>query len=445
MQESYRSTLATKGLKGTVTVPGDKSVSHRSLIFASIASGRSTIEGMLEGEDVLCTAAALRQMGVSIEKNAKTGQWIVDGVGIGGLSEPSGCLDMGNSGTAARLMMGLVSSYGFNSFFTGDASLCKRPMNRVIQPLSEMGVAFVSRSQGRLPLVVQGSDEAMPIRYCLPVASAQVKSAILLAGLNIRGTTTVIEPEATRDHTERMIRFMGGDISVEQGDANERIIRVNGQSMLKAADFKVPADPSSAAFPVVAALLTPGSDMVIKGICTNPERIGLYQTLQEMGGHITFINARQEAGEEVVDVQVRHSTLQGIEIPASRAPSMIDEYPIVSVAASMAKGTTTMLGLEELRVKESDRLSAVEQGLLANGVTVKTTKDSMSIEGNPDSIEGGGVVTTHMDHRIAMAFLVMGMVAKNPVTIDDGSFIKTSFPEFISLMNSLGAAIVAAK
>ncbi len=426
-------------LQGTVTVAGDKSVSHRALMLASQAIGTSSIHGLLLGEDVLHTADALRALGVVITTDAH-GVWHVEGVGVGGLREADNVIDMGNSGTAVRLMMGLVASYSFTTFFTGDKSLRSRPMARVTQPLAMMGAQFVAREKGRLPLVVMGTDALLPIRYSLPVPSAQVKSAILLAGLNTVGNTTVIETEATRDHTERMLSYFGAEVVVTHTEEGKEIT-LKGHPSLIANSIYVPGDPSSAAFLVVAALITAGSELVIENVCVNPLRIGLYQTLQEMGGDITFLNLRQVAGEEIADIRVRASRLHGVEVPASRAPSMIDEYPILSVAAAYAQGRTTMYGLAELKAKESNRLSAVAQGLNVCGVEYVEGEDSLIVEGGDGIVPGGGTVATSMDHRIAMAFLVLGGVASQPIVVDDGSMIATSFPQFTTLMNSIGAAL----
>jgi 3-phosphoshikimate 1-carboxyvinyltransferase len=422
-------------LKGTLLVPGDKSISHRALIFGSQGNGASEIHGLLESEDVIHTAQALQSMGVNITKTKgknKATIWRIDGVGTGGLTEPNDVLYMGNSGTGARLMMGLVSSYPFTSFFNGDESLRKRPMSRVTIPLAQSGAQFLSHTGEKLPLSVTGIREALPINYTLPVASAQVKSAILLAALNIAGKTTVVEPIATRDHTERMLKYLG--VEVESG---EHSITLKGQPELKAFDLTVPGDPSSAAFPIVAALITKGSDITLPNICINPLRIGLYVTLLEMGADIEFKNKTEVAGELVADIRVRSSKLKGIKVPASRAPSMIDEYPILAIAAAMAEGDTIMEGLEELRVKESDRLAAVAAGLEANGVTHKIEGDTLTVTGGKAT--GGGLVETHFDHRIAMSFLILGMVAKKPVGVDDVSMINTSFPNFMELMAGIGA------
>lgn len=421
----------SSSLKGKVTVAGDKSISHRALIIGSQAIGTTEITGLLEGEDVLATAEAVRSLGVSVEKKGEA--WFVEGVGVGGLQEPEQIIDCGNSGTGVRLLMGLVSPYGFETEFTGDKSLCSRPMDRVINPLKEMGINFKS-NDGKLPLTVEGLADAIPIEYELPVASAQVKSAILLAGLNIAGETSVIEPKATRDHTELMLKSFGADI---KKDGNK--ITLKGRPKLTAQNIKVPADPSSAAFLVVAALIVEGSEIIIENICINPLRIGLYETLIEMGADIEFVNEREEAGDKVADLKVKYSKLQGVEVPAERAPSMIDEYPILAVAASFAEGETKMLGLEELKVKESNRLEAIYNGLIANGVNAEMGEDSLVVKAG--EVEGGGEVETHFDHRIAMSFLVMGLAAKNEVMVDDASAIATSFPNFVELMNSIGADI----
>lgn len=428
---------------GECKVPGDKSISHRSLMLASQAVGVTRITGLLEGDDVLHTASALRLMGVDIA-NPSSGEWVVQGVGVGGLSEPEDVLYMGNAGTGTRLMMGLVMPYSFPSFFSGDASLRKRPMKRIMDPLSEMGGAFISHSGGQLPLLVQGTVDARPISYHLPVPSAQVKSAVLLAGLSIAGNTTVIEPEPTRDHTELMLMHFGAEIEVGNNADGYKYSTLKGQPELVAKDIAVPGDPSSAAFLVVAALLVPGADLTIKHVCLNVHRTGLFDVLKDMGADITFERIRQEAGETVADIRVRHSVLKGVTVPEDRAPSMIDEYPILSIAASCAEGTTTMLGLEELKVKESDRLSAVANGLDACGVHVEVQGDSLLVTGSSKP-PGGGTVVTHMDHRIAMAFLVLGMVSEKPVTVDDGAMVQTSFPGFVELMNALGADMHASE
>ncbi len=427
-------------LSGNITVPGDKSVSHRALILGSIAVGETHVEGLLEGEDVMAAAAAMRALGAQISRD-DAGLWTVIGCGVGGLHEPNQILDMGNSGTAVRLLMGLVGTQTFTSTFTGDESLNSRPMERVMDPLRQMGVQFTSRSGGRLPITVSGSDLIKPIEYELPVASAQVKSAILLAGLNAPGKTTVIEPQPTRDHSERMLRHFGAEVITENLDGGGVKITLTGQPELEGRDITVPADISSAAFPIAAALIVPGSNLLIRNVGVNPLRAGLIKTLQEMGGKITIENSRGEAGEPLADLRVEASQLHGITVPASRAPSMIDEYPVLSVVATCATGTTHMVGLAELRVKESDRLAAMATGLAACGVQIEETEDSLTVHGSDQPINGGALIAANLDHRIAMAFSVLGMVSLNPVTIDDGSPIATSFPGYIKLMNSLGARI----
>ena len=427
-------------LSGNITVPGDKSVSHRALILGSIAVGETHVEGLLEGEDVMAAAAAMRALGAQISRD-DAGLWTVIGCGVGGLHEPNQILDMGNSGTAVRLLMGLVGTQTFTSTFTGDESLNSRPMERVMGPLRQMGAQFTSRSGGRLPITVSGSDLIKPIEYELPVASAQVKSAILLAGLNAPGKTTVIEPQPTRDHSERMLRHFGAEVITENLDGGGVKITLTGQPELEGRDITVPADISSAAFPIAAALIVPGSNLLIRNVGMNPLRAGLIKTLQEMGGKITIENSRGEAGEPLADLRVEASQLHGITVPASRAPSMIDEYPVLSVVATCATGTTHMVGLAELRVKESDRLAAMATGLAACGVQIEETEDSLTVHGSDQPIDGGALIAANLDHRIAMAFSVLGMVSLNPVTIDDGSPIATSFPGYIELMNYLGAKI----
>jgi 3-phosphoshikimate 1-carboxyvinyltransferase len=432
--------LAAAPLAGQVRVPGDKSISHRALMFGALAIGQSSIEGLLEGEDVLRTAEAMRRLGAEVTRQ-DNGRWTLFGRGVGGLGEPDDVLDMGNAGTGARLLMGLLASHPFTAMLTGDASLRSRPMRRVIDPLSRMGAGFVGRSGGRLPLTVIGTSSPIPISYELPVPSAQVKSAILLAGLNTPGITSVIEREATRDHTELMLKGFGATVTVETLPHGARAISLTGQPELFGRTIKVPADPSSAAFPVVAGLLVDGSAITVTAVGTNPLRCGLYQTLLEMGADITFANARIEAGEPVADLVVRASSLSGIDVPAERAPSMIDEYPILAVAAAFAKGTTRMRGLAELRVKESDRLSAMARGLKASGVAVSVEGDDLIVQGDGRPAEGGATIPVNLDHRIAMSFLVMGMASLRPIQIDDASAIDTSFPGFSELMNGLGAKI----
>lgn len=426
-------------LTGTIKVPGDKSISHRSLILGGLSVGRTIVSGLLEGEDVLATAAAMRALGATVARR-DDGIWEIDGRGIGTLDEPDGVLDLGNSGTAARLLMGVVAGHPISAIFTGDASLRRRPMARVITPLSQIGAAFHGRACGRLPLCVEGARDPLPIRYTLPVASAQVKSAILLAGLNTPGETTVIEPEKTRDHTETMFRHFGAEVRVE--DLPEgRVISVAGQPEFRGRDIAVPADPSSAAFPAVAALIAPGSDIVLEAVGLNPLRFGVFETLIEMGADIEITNRRDAAGEPVGDIRVRSSELKGIEVPAERAPSMIDEYPILSVAAAFAEGPTVMRGVGELRVKESDRLGAMARGLAAAGVRVEEGPDTLAVTGSSNGVAGGALIEADLDHRIAMSFLVLGMGAENPVAIDDARTIDTSFPGFAALMRGAGATI----
>lgn len=464
----------------SISVPGDKSISHRALLLSSQAIGISKITGLLEGEDVLATAQALRQLGVGIDRIAaasgngvgrgnsnavasgdggdidksgrnQSGQviWQVQGVGVSGLSESDDVLDMGNSGTAARLLMGLVAPYDFVSFFSGDASLRARPMARVLTPLMQMGVQAVSRDKGRLPLAIIGKDELIPIEYELPVASAQVKSAIMLAALGTLGKTTIIEPKPTRDHSELMLRALGAEIIVEKisdkADSKANAITITGQPQLFANSdvINVPADPSSAAFLVVAALIVPGSEIVIKNLCINPHRIGLYKVLQEMGADIEFANHSESAGEQIADLVVRYNgVLSNISVPAEIAPSMIDEYPILAVLCAFSDGVARLNGLEELRVKESDRFAVIIAGLNACGIQVSEEGDDMVIHGIGNrNIEGGAAIKTYMDHRIAMSFAVMGQRSDSPIKIDDGSMIATSFPNFLSLMNEIGANI----
>ncbi len=435
---------------GAARVPGDKSISHRALMLGALAIGETTIEGLLEGEDVLRTAAAMRALGARIEPGRAApgtatsggGLWRVHGRGIGGLVEPEDVLDMGNAGTGARLLMGLLASHRLTAFLTGDASLRRRPMGRVAGPLRQIGAEIIARGDDRLPLAVIGTGEPLPIVYRLPVPSAQVKSAVLLAGLNTPGETTVIEPEPTRDHTELMLRHFGATLDVAEL-AEGRAVTLVGQPELVGRAVRVPADPSSAAFPLVAALIRPGSRLRLEGVGMNPHRIGLIATLREMGADIVIENERQDAGERVADLVARGSELSGVEVPAGRAPSMIDEYPILAVAASCARGRTVMRGLAELRVKESDRLAAVANGLAACGVAVEAGEDSLTVDGTGRPPAGGATVATGLDHRIAMAFLVLGMAAKAPVGVDDSGPIDTSFPGFAALMNRLGARIAA--
>lgn len=419
-------------LTGRIRVPGDKSISHRSLMFGALAVGRTRISGLLEGEDVLATAAALRAMGVHIERDGD--EWVVHGVGVGGLLQPDRALDMGNSGTSTRLLMGVIASHGITATFTGDASLSKRPMNRVIDPLSTMGASFTPSPGGTLPLTMEGMQPAVPITYRLPVASAQVKSAVLLAGLNTPGTTTVIEPVPTRDHTERMLRGFGAELTVEEADG-ERAIRIHGPAELRPCDIAVPGDPSSAAFFAVAASVVPGSDLVIENVGLNPTRNGIFRVLGQMGADIEKLDEREVGGEPVADLHVKHSRLRGIEVDPAIAPSMIDEFPILFVAAAMAEGTTTTSGLEELRVKESDRLSAMATALQEVGVTLEETDDGLIIEGSHgEPLPGGGTIATHLDHRIAMSMAIAGLVSREGVEIDSTEPIATSFPNFTALL-----------
>jgi len=431
----------SQGLKGNVRVPGDKSISHRSLMFGGLASGETRITGLLEGEDVLRTAEAMKAMGALIER--ENGTWVIRGVGNGCLLEPEAPLDFGNAGTGSRLTMGLVGTYDMTTRFIGDASLSKRPMARVLDPLREMGTQVLEAAPGdRMPITLRGPKHAAPIIYRVPMASAQVKSAVLLAALNTPGVTTVVEPVMTRDHTEKMLAGFGAAVEIETDAEGARHIRIQGQGALKGQVIAVPGDPSSAAFPLVAALIVPGSDIVIENVLMNPTRTGLILTLQEMGAQIELLDRRSAGGEDVADLRVRSSTLKGVTVPAERVPSMIDEYPVLAVAASFAEGETLMLGLEELRVKESDRLSAVAEGLKANGIDCTEGKDTLAVRGRADGKGlGGGTVATHLDHRIAMAFLVLGLATEKPVTVDDQSMIATSFPEFMGLMSGLGAEI----
>ncbi|MBP6012845.1 MAG: 3-phosphoshikimate 1-carboxyvinyltransferase [Alphaproteobacteria bacterium] len=429
---------ASSPLKGRVRVPGDKSISHRALILGALSIGETVVEGLLEGEDVLNTGAVLRALGAGIEKDA-SGLWHVHGFGVGGFASPSNVLDHGNSGTGVRLMMGAVATSPITATFTGDASLRRRPMKRVLDPLALFGAQAVARDGGRLPITLTGAHDPMPVTYRLPVASAQVKSAVLLAGLNAPGHTTVIEAEATRDHTERMLTHFGATIRREQVEGGTAITLV-GRPELKAAPVRVPADPSSAAFPLVAALLVPGSEVRIDGVMLNPTRTGLFTVLKRMGANIAIENERLESGETIGDLIVKASALKGVDIEPEIAPSMIDEYPILAVAAAFATGRTRMTGLAELRVKESDRLAAIANGLKACGVKIELGEDWLAVEGN--GMPGNARVETHMDHRIAMAFLIGGLAAKAPVTVDDTTFVATSFPDFVPMMQRLGATFV---
>jgi 3-phosphoshikimate 1-carboxyvinyltransferase len=419
-----------------VRVPGDKSISHRALMFGALATGRTAIAGLLEGEDVLNTAKALQAMGCPVRKVGAT--WEVLGRGVGGLGEPDGDIDYGNSGTGIRLMMGLVAGHDMRVRFVGDPSLSSRPMGRVLKPLMQMGLEVEEGGKDRLPLTVRGTADLLPIEYRTPVPSAQIKSAVLLAGLHAAGATTVVEAQATRDHTERMLRHFGAEVAIAERKDGARAITVQGDAELEGRNVNVPGDPSSTAFLTAAALIVPGSEVTIEGVLVNPTRTGFYVTLAEMGADVVFRNEREEGGEPVADIHVRHSRLNGVRVPPERAPSMIDEYPVLACLAAYAAGETRMEGLAELKVKESDRLAATAAGLVANGVPAKVDGDSL-IVGGGKSVRGGGAVATHLDHRIAMAFLTLGLGADGPVTIDDAGTIATSFPEFRSLMERLGA------
>jgi 3-phosphoshikimate 1-carboxyvinyltransferase len=423
-------------LAGRVRVPGDKSISIRALLLGALAVGETRISGLLEGEDVINTAQALRALGARIERTGER-QWLVHGVGVGGFAEPAAALDFGNSGTGCRLTLGAVAGCPITATFDGDASLRSRPMRRVLDPLERIGARTLASENGRLPLTLAGAHDPAPIVFKLPVPSAQLKSATLLAGLSAPGETVVIEVEATRDHTEKMLAHFGAAVRVEPEGVGRRIT-LAGQPELAPRPVVVPADPSSAAFPLVAALLVPGSDIVLEGVMMNPLRAGLIATLAEMGASIERLYQRNEGGEEIADLRIRAGALRGIEVPALRAPSMIDEYPVLAVAAAFAEGTTVMRGLKELRVKESDRLAATAALLRGNGIAADIEGDDLIVHGKGRA-PGGGVVTTHMDHRIAMAAIVLGLASERPVQIDDGAFIATSFPGFVELMRGLGA------
>ena len=431
---------SVKTLKGQTSVPGDKSISHRALMIGGVAVGPTTIHGLLMGEDVLRTARALEEMGVKIDR-VTNDLWRVYGVGVGGLKEPANVLDLGNSGTGARLLMGLVATNPINVQMTGDESLRTRPMGRISTPLSQMGAQVIARDGDMMPLTVLGARMPTPIEYKLPVPSAQIKSAVLLAGLSAPGQTSVIETRPSRDHTELMLRHFGAHLTITDEETGGRIITLNGQPELEGQEVVVPGDPSSAAFPIVAALLTRGSEIKINNVGLNPLRTGLFSTLREMGAKIEISNPREQAGEPVADLIVHSSQLRGITVPAERAPSMIDEYPILAVAATAAIGQTRMQGLAELRVKESNRLAAITDGLTACGVNIKIDGDDLIVNGSPDRIPGGVLIESRMDHRIAMSFLVLGMNSKEPIQIDDARHIGTSFPNFTGLMNKLGAKI----
>jgi 3-phosphoshikimate 1-carboxyvinyltransferase len=428
-------------LKGEVDVPGDKSISHRALILGALAVGTTKISGLLEAGDVLRTAEALAKLGARIVQEGD-GAWHVHGVGVGGLAEPDDVLDFGNSGTGARLAMGAIATTPIAAVFTGDASLRSRPMGRVLDPLARFGATFSAREHGLMPVSLRGASRPIAIEYLVEVPSAQVKSALLFAALNAPGRSRISQRSLTRDHTERMLKAFGADIGVEELREGGEAISVTGEAELRPADIDVPADPSSAAFPLAAALIVPGSELVLPGILLNPRRTGLLATLEEMGARIEIANRHESGGEEIGDLRVRSAALKGVEVPPERAPSMIDEYPVLAVLAAFAEGRTVMRGLEELRVKESDRLSGIARGLEAIGVTVEELPDGLIVVGRgPDGVTGGARIATHGDHRLAMAFLVAGLGARAPVAIDDSTMMRTSFPKFRPLMRNLGADI----
>ncbi|AXB78198.1 3-phosphoshikimate 1-carboxyvinyltransferase [Novosphingobium sp. P6W] len=427
-------------LKGRIRVPGDKSISHRSIMLGALAVGETRVTGLLEGEDVLATAAAMRAMGASVER-LESGEWVINGVGVGALLQPETPLDMGNSGTSTRLLMGLVASHPITATFTGDASLSKRPMGRVIDPLSSMGASFEASEGGTLPLILKGASPAVPITYRLPVASAQVKSAILLAGLNTPGITTVIEPVPTRDHSERMLRGFGAELTVETDANGARVISIRGEAELKPQTIEVPGDPSSAAFFIVAALVVPGSEVLIENVGLNPTRAGIVEVLRLMGGSIEEVNPREVGGEPVADLLVRHSALKGIDVDPAVVPSMVDEFPALFVAASLAEGITTTTGLDELRIKESDRISVMAAALTAAGAAVRETEDGLVITGTGGQPLPGSdaAIATHLDHRIAMSMAIAGIASRSGVEVDDTRPIATSFPVFEAMLDELAA------
>ncbi len=428
------------GLSGRVRVPGDKSISHRAVMLGALAVGETVIEGLLESADVIRTVQAMAALGARVERH-QDGSWHVIGCGVGGFTQPEGTIDFGNSGTGVRLAAGLVATTPIRVIFTGDESLSRRPMGRIMEPLVKFGAQIDTAPGGTLPMRIIGAADPVPVEYALPVPSAQVKSAVLLAGLNAPGETTVIEPVATRDHTERMLRAFGADIREEVTEKGRRIT-VRGEKELKACAITVPGDPSSAAFPLAAAVICPGSAVTVENVLLNPTRTGLIETLHEMGAELRILEPRNSGGEIIGNVAASTSSLKGVVVPARRAPSMIDEYPVLAAIAAFAEGTTRMEGLAELRVKESDRLAAVAEGLAACGVTVRAGEDWLEVDGTGGApVPGGAVVRTHMDHRIAMAFLVLGLNAAAPVKVDDGEMIATSFPQFVSLMRGLGADI----
>jgi 3-phosphoshikimate 1-carboxyvinyltransferase len=429
-----------RALEGSVTAPGDKSISHRALMFGALAVGETRIDGLLEGEDVIATARALRALGAGIERLGE-GAWRVAGRGVAGLIEPGDVLDLGNSGTSARLLMGILATHPFTAMLTGDASLRGRPMGRVMEPLQRIGATFTARDGGRMPLAITGTAEPVPIEYALPVPSAQVKSAVLLAGLAAPGSTSVIESEPTRDHSERMLRHFGADVTVEDLGGGRRRASVAGQPELRAASVRVPGDISSAAFVLAAAAIVPGSRATVRGVGVNPLRAGFIETLREMGADIAYADPREEGGEPVADITCRYVPLKGVDVPPERAPSMIDEYPVLAAVAACAEGRTRMNGIKELRVKESDRLAAMARGLAAAGVKVDEGADWLAVEGAGAPPPGAARIAVNLDHRIAMAFLVLGAACREGVAIDDARPIETSFPGFVSLMNGLGARL----
>ncbi|QDH13641.1 3-phosphoshikimate 1-carboxyvinyltransferase [Formicincola oecophyllae] len=442
---AHQASPAAAPLRGAVRVPGDKSISHRAIMMGALAEGTTTIEGLLEGADVMATIRAMRQLGATVTQGDGPGMWRVVGWGRQGPQEPADVLDMGNAGTGARLLAGLLAPWPLTAFLTGDGSLRKRPMKRVTAPLGRMGVGFATRAGDRLPMAIQGTVKGRPITYRLPVASAQVKSALMLAGLNCQGETVVIEPSPTRDHTENMLRHFGVPVSVEDTERG-RTIRLTGPATLRAVHINVPGDPSSAAFPLVAALLVPGSDVRIENVGLNPLRTGLLTTLREMGADLQLEDVRDGAGEAMGTLHARHSALKAVDVPAERAPSMIDEYPILAMACAMAAGTSRLRGLEELRVKESDRLAATLALLQGNGVKAWVEGDDLFIEGSGgDPVPGGGVVATHMDHRLAMSAVVMGLASQKGLEVDDLSFVDTSFPGFLQLLGQLQQTPVGGK
>lgn len=431
----------TDSFTGSARIPGDKSMSHRALMLGGLCKEETIISGLLEGEDVLRTAEAMRAMGAHITRGGD-GLWRCFGTGTGHLKTPAHVLDMGNSGTSARLLAGLIAGHNITATMTGDASLVKRPMKRVIEPLSMMGARFETADGGRLPMTIHGAEKTKPIEYRLPIASAQVKSAILLAGLNAHGVMTVIENHPTRDHSENMLRHFGAKVTVESLPDGAQAVRIDGPQELMGCAVDVPGDPSSAAFAVVAAALIDDAELRLPHIGINPRRTGIYETLREMGANIVFKNERTDAGERVADIVVRGgAALRGVDVPAARVPSMVDEFPVLAIAAACADGVMKMTGLAELRVKESDRLRMIADGLAACGVKIETGDDSLTVYGTGKPPRGGALIRTALDHRIAMSFLVMGMVADEPVTVDDAGPINTSFPGFAELMNGLGARI----